>query len=163
MEQSQTSRGGLLSPGGWLLVGLLALGAYAFTHRVGRAPPEWGSDLAAAQEQASVEGRCVLIEFWLPGCTYCRIMESEVLPDDQVGRALTDWIPIRLDMTVERELANRFRVTGAPTFVALSPQGAEIERISGYQPANLFAGFLDRAQNASRSSGSASKSPTNPY
>ena len=150
------SRPGFRSVGGWLLVGLLALGAYSYTHRAGGAPPEWGSDLAAAQERASVEGRCVLIEFWLPGCTYCRIMESEVLPDDQVRQALADWIPIRLDMTQERELANRYRVTGAPTFVALGPQGAEIERITGYQPADLFAGFLDRTRKAAAKSRSTS-------
>ena len=149
-------RSGFRSMGGWLLVGLLAVGAYAFSHRVRGVPPEWGSDLAAAQERASVEGRCVLIEFWLPGCTYCRIMESEVLPDDQVRQALADWIPIRLDMTQERELANRYRVTGAPTFVALSPQGAEIERITGYQPADLFAGFLDRTRKAAAKSRSTS-------
>lgn len=162
MEQSQLGSG-FRSVGGWLLVGLLALGAYAFTHRVGGAPPEWGSDLAAAQERASVEGRCVLIEFWLPGCTYCRIMESEVLPDDQVRQALADWIPIRLDMTQERELANRYRIIGAPTFVALSPQGAEIERITGYQPADSFAEFLDRARLAVPTSVPTSKSPTDPY
>lgn len=147
MEETRL-RPGFRSLGGWLLVGLLMLGAYSFTHRVGGAPPAWGSDLAAAQEQASVEGRCVLIEFWLPGCTYCRIMESEVLPDDQVRQALADWIPIRLDMTQERELANRYRVTGAPTFVALGPQGAAIGRIEGYQPADRFAGFLDRSRKA---------------
>ena len=162
MEETRLSPG-FRSLGGWLLVGLLVLGAYSFTHRVGGAPPAWGSDLAVALEQASLEGRCVLIEFWLPGCTYCRIMESDVLPDDQVRQALADWIPIRLDMTQERELANRYRATGAPTFVALGPQGMEIDRITGYQPADLFAGFLDRARKAVPTSASTSKSPADPY
>lgn len=161
MEETRL-RPGFRSVGGWLLVGLLVLGAYSFTHRVGGAPPGWGSDLAAAQERASLEGRCLLIEFWLPGCTYCRIMESDVLPDDQVRQALADWIPIRLDMTQERELANRYRVTGAPTFVALGPQGREIDRITGYQPAEKFAGFLDRARKAVLTSASTSKATPEP-
>jgi len=133
----------------WVVLGLLMLLALVVVaRRTGVEVSSWETDLVAAQQRAAIDGRCLLIEFWLPGCTYCRIMEAEVLPDDRVHQALAEWIPVRLDMTRERELANRYRVTGAPTFVALSPGGEAIGRIEGYQPPERFAEFLNRARSA---------------
>ncbi len=89
--------------------------------------------------------RPMLIEFVMPQCRYCDHMDKEILARADVLDALRAFVPVRIDMLAERELAMRHGVEAAPTFVVISPSGAALARTEGYQPAEEFVRFLRSA------------------
>jgi thioredoxin-related protein len=108
-------------------------------------PPGWLVDLPSARAEAVASNRPMLIEFVMPQCHYCDHMDKEVLTRADVIDALRAFVPVRIDMLAERELAMQHGVEAAPTFVVVSPAGAALARSEGYQPAEEFVRFLRSA------------------
>jgi thioredoxin-related protein len=63
----------------------------------------------------------------------------EIHQDPAVVRALNEnFIPIRLEARSNLDLAQQYQVTRVPTTLLFSPQGEEIQRLSGFQPAGDY-------------------------
>ena len=82
---------------------------------------DWGDDLDDALRKASKGGRPVLVAFYMPGCTPCRFMDRTVLSDSDVKRALHNYVRVRLDATVQTDLARRYEVGATPTYAVVLP------------------------------------------
>jgi predicted DsbA family dithiol-disulfide isomerase len=72
-------------------------------------------------------------------------MKRQVLPRDDVKKALERFQTVQLDLRRNGRVADRFGVYGSPTFVILDPQGNKVSSAAGYQPADQFISFLQRA------------------
>ena len=127
----------------WLPLLLVAL--LFWLTRPAAPPAGWGDDYVAAVTEASSSDKHVLVAFYMRGCPPCHAMDRAVLPSKAVRAALVDYVPIRLDVDVERELANRFDVLATPTFAVIDGQGRLVARTEGYQPTDEFVRFLHRA------------------
>ena len=54
-------------------------------------------------------------------------------------RALNEnFIPIRLEGRGNLDLAQQYQVTGVPAILLFSPEGEEIHRFGGFQPAEEY-------------------------
>lgn len=76
------------------------------------------------------------------------MMKRQVLPRDDVKKALEKFQIVQLDVGRNGRVADRLEVLGAPTFVILDREGNKISSIAGYQPADRFISFLQRASAA---------------
>ncbi len=79
-------------------------------------------------------------------------MDRNVLPQKKVSLALQAFVPVRLDATRERELANRYNVYGTPTYAIVQPNGQLVAKCQGYHTAQEFVAFIDRATDRMASS-----------
>ncbi len=92
--------------------------------------------LAAAT--SAIAGDAVLVEFHSPGCGPCRAMQPVV--SELIARG----VPVRqVDVSAERTIAARYRITSTPTYVILR-EGREVTRLSGMQSIDSLREALNR-------------------
>ena len=121
---------------------------YFITIRPGSIPEGWGTDYQAARAEAArtagskSDGRKVLIAFYMAGCPPCAAMDRLVLSTAAVRSALEAFVPVRVDVDQDRELANHFEVFGTPTFAVVDADGRILAKCEGYQPVAAFIKFL---------------------
>lgn len=121
---------------------LVLIGVYFVAQRQVEPPPEWGHDFEKAMASAAKEDRPVVAAFYSEGCPPCAAMDRSVLRDEKVREELTDFVPVRVNMWREREIANRMGVMGTPTFLVVSATGQVRARCEGFQPVDDFIRFL---------------------
>jgi thioredoxin-related protein len=69
----------------------------------------------------------------------------ETHQDPAVVQALNErFIPIHLEARSNLDLAQQYQVTGVPTTLLFSPEGEEIHRFAGFQPAEEYLKELAR-------------------
>jgi thioredoxin-related protein len=129
------------------LIGLFVLiaGLYWIVGRPVQPPAGWGADVAVAMNKARAEGRRLLIAFHQPGCPPCAAMDRDVLGDSDVQKAIAPFVPVRVDVQKDSELANQLGVFGTPTYAVVDPDGTMVTRTEGFQPVEAFVRFLERA------------------
>jgi len=129
----------------------LALGALLITacgrQRGPAVRANWLTDFTAAQAQAKLENKLVLLDFtgsdW---CEWCIKMDEESL-DTTTFKTYADanLVLVELDFPAHKTLPpalaqqntalqGRFHVEGYPTFVVLGPDGKTLATLVGYQP-----------------------------
>ncbi|MGD1087897.1 MAG: thioredoxin family protein [Verrucomicrobiota bacterium] len=105
----------------------------------------WTADLPKALAQAKAENKIVLLDFtgsdW---CVWCIKFDDDVLSQPEFASyAKTNLVMVMLDFPnakpqsdsvkkANKDLQEKFKVDGFPTYVALTPDGKEIGRQIGY-------------------------------
>lgn len=94
-----------------------------------------GADLPALEraiDEALVQGRPVLLDFWGTACKACEEMERKTFPHPDVRRALERFtlIKVRMDLADRaiRPTQARFAIKGLPTYVILDPTEGSLSR-----------------------------------
>jgi thioredoxin-related protein len=106
----------------------------------------WVKDLATAQALAKQENKLVMVDLFTEWCHWCQELEKKVYPDARVVRLVREgFVAVKVDGEQNRKLVEQFKVEGYPTVVILEPGGSEIKRITGYEPAEVFAADLAEA------------------
>ncbi len=87
----------------------------------------WQPVLADGLEQATTEQKPVLIDLWATWCKNCLVMDKTTLASDDVTKALSGYVKIKLqaedlDQSPAREVLQRVRSSGLPTYVILKPK-----------------------------------------
>jgi TolA-binding protein len=102
----------------------------------------WIQSYEQALKQARQEGKLVLAYLYTDWCGYCKQMEAETFTDKAVIDEMSDsyvWLKLNAETDEEgRQLQERFNITGYPGMILLDGQGQEMERISGFVPAEAF-------------------------
>jgi thiol:disulfide interchange protein DsbD len=99
-----------------------------------------GADLDAKLAAAKAAGRPALVDFYADWCTSCKELEKYTFTDAQVTELLQAADLIRVDVTDDSALLERFGVVGPPTLLFFSKDGSEQRnrRIVGYVNAERF-------------------------
>ncbi len=126
---------------------------YFFVSRPVGHPAGWGEDFDAALQQAAAADKNIVVAFHSDGCPPCAAMDRTVLPSEAVQRSLGDFIPVRVNVAYNLELARRYFVQVTPTYAVLSPSGKLLARTDGYHTEEMFIAFLQQAHDVTRSSG----------
>jgi thioredoxin-related protein len=108
----------------------------------------WQTDLDAAIQEARQLHKPVLVSFTSPACTYCRQMETEVLPQPAVLAEIDKFIPVKVNAFVDTKTSTRYGVDALPAYVVLDSHGEVLGMIDGYRPASAFIRFLQYAASA---------------
>jgi thiol:disulfide interchange protein len=85
-------------------------------------------------EQATREGKPMLLFFTASWCEYCHQMAGEAFVQEQVVGLSQQFVCILIDADREPEVCRQFQVRGYPTVQFLSPWGAPLNRIIGKKP-----------------------------
>jgi len=68
---------------------------------------------------------------------------DKVLVQEQVYTLLNDhYVPVKINLDSEKDLARKYRVTGIPALLFLDSQGALLKRINGYVPVDNLVAVL---------------------
>lgn len=102
----------------------------------------WMHDYDQALRTASEQDKPVIAYLETDWCTYCRQMEQTTLIDRDVIESLgPKFVFVKLNAEKDArgiELQRRFEVDSYPGILILDRNGEEIDRISGYHPAEEF-------------------------
>ena len=94
---------------------------------------------------ARADDKPMLVDFTADWCPPCRELDGRTLVDPRVVATLTrNYVPIKIDVDDQAQLAKAFRVRDLPTLVLLAPNGEELSRVTGFQPPTAFRRWLIR-------------------
>ena len=99
-------------------------------------------DFAYAQELAKMRGAYLFIDFETTWCGPCKTMDQFVYTADRVVEAAKNVICVKVDGDKQRDLVDRFKVSGYPTLVLLNPEMQVIKKATGYQSVDNTVAFL---------------------
>ncbi|MFO1477248.1 MAG: thioredoxin family protein [Verrucomicrobiota bacterium] len=102
-------------------------------------PAGWSTNYTAASAEAVSNGKPLLLFFTATWCGPCKLMSRLTLSQPEVQDALRAAGRVAVDIDDQHDLSTRFGIEAVPTFVLLSPSGAELRRASGFQnPADFI-------------------------
>jgi len=104
----------------------------------------WGTDVEEALASAGQDNKLVLVEFYAPLAVWSEKLEDEIFTVMAVQDRLRQFILVRVNTDVQRDIAVRYEVEGLPTIVCLTPDGEVLDRIAGFFPAPDLCERLDR-------------------
>jgi len=114
---------------------------------------EWAESFEAAKARAAEAHQLLFVNFYATWCGRCQMLERNVFPKPEVADALSNWVKVKVDVDRQRQTAGQFRIYAMPTLVALSPQGEELERVTGYMDPSQFVGWLRKVEAKSKAQG----------
>ncbi len=130
----------------WVLaIGMVAFLAAMAIRQPAASTVEWRSDVQAALAEAGERRTGVLVWFTTDGCLYCRQMDERVFPDSDVAALIERFVPLKIDVSRDHPLAERFNVEAIPAFVVLSGSDEGVSGASGYHDVAAFTTFLKNA------------------
>jgi thiol:disulfide interchange protein DsbD len=101
-------------------------------------------------EEASAQGRHVMLDFYADWCISCKEMEAYTFTDPKVKQALADFVLLQADVTENSEqdqaLLAKFKLIGPPAILFFGPDRQEraAQRVIGYQDSATFIETLQR-------------------
>lgn len=101
-------------------------------------------------EEASAQGRYVMLDFYADWCISCKEMEAYTFTDPKVKQALADFVLLQADVTENSEqdqaLLAKFKLIGPPAILFFGPDRQEraAQRVIGYQDSSTFIETLQR-------------------
>lgn len=100
----------------------------------------WASDFASARSRAESDGKLVFVEFQESGCGNCSRMDALLYPAVTFEMTLLRMVPVRLDRTSGEgaALAARYEIPQSPGILVVSPGGALVFRMDGFDNAPAF-------------------------
>jgi thioredoxin-like negative regulator of GroEL len=106
----------------------------------------WQSDLRAARDLSAKTKKPVLAYFTAEWCGPCQEMRRSVFSDHAVADAASKFIPVRIDVDRQSQLAQQFQIEAMPTFVLISPSGQIIRSQMGAMDSRQFIRWLGSQQ-----------------
>ena len=101
----------------------------------------WGAD---AFERARAEGKMVLVDVGIEGCTACRWMYEDTYEDDEViARVRAHFVAVAVDADLRPDVGERYAAWGWPAIIVLTPDGTRVHAIRGNRRPRNFIPILD--------------------
>lgn len=87
--------------------------------------------------------RKFFVYFYSNNCGYCEKLEEESFADDRVADILnTHYIPVRVNIDNETQLAKQYHVMGVPDLRFLKTNGEDLARSPGYSSKTRIINLL---------------------
>ena len=102
----------------------------------------WRTDFAAATEEARRENKPVFAYFTAVWCGPCQTLRHTTWADKDVDAALRGYVPVKVDIDRSPDLAEKYRVSGVPTFAVLRNDGQVSKQVDGALPPEDFLRWL---------------------
>ena len=131
----------------WILpiavVAMSAIGIYR--GYANRQEQPWRHDLGKALAEAKAKNKLVLVDFNATWCGPCKMYRDSVFPNADFQNRAKDLILVDIDIDQQQALAMNYKVHGIPDIRVISPSGAELGKVVGFEEQELYSA-IDLAQ-----------------
>jgi protein disulfide-isomerase len=104
----------------------------------------WRTDFTAAASEAKQQGKPMVVYFTADWCGPCRQMKSKTWSDAAVASALESYVPVKIDVDKNSEVALKYRVTSIPRVQIINADGQPGASRIGYVSAAELSDFLGK-------------------
>jgi tetratricopeptide (TPR) repeat protein len=117
------------------------------TGRPGPGKAVWAASCAEARERAAKENKLVYVEFFKDECGNCHRMHQLLYPAVEFEMTLLRMVPVQLHLASKEatELQARYKIAEAPSVLIVSPKGALIFRVEGFDNDRVFYAHVHRS------------------
>lgn len=142
-----------------ITAGLLALIYFMTTCGSRQAPAkiEWLTSVDSALRIAAAADKPLMIDFMATWCPPCRAMEESTFSQKAVIERARDFIPVRIDVDKQPDVANKYRSNarkyggiGIPNLLFLTAQEDTLVHLIGFYPPDSLAQVMDSVKNVYR-------------
>ncbi len=105
----------------------------------------WLTDFDVALAKARSDGKQVVIDFFATWCGPCKMMERNTFTDAKVQQRMAGFVPLKIDVDRQPEIAQRYGIEGLPTTAVVDADGKPVARAVGYLDPDGFLKVLDAA------------------
>jgi thiol:disulfide interchange protein len=102
----------------------------------GRIP--WRTDFAAAKAESKQSGKPMLLYFTASWCGPCQSLKRTTWDDAGVETALREYVPVKVDIDEQPDLAEQYRVQAVPMYVVVLSTGEQRETSGALAPAEFL-------------------------
>jgi thiol:disulfide interchange protein len=102
----------------------------------------WRDDFAAAAAEARDSNKPIFAYFTASWCAPCETLKSTTWADRDVEAALRAYVPARIDIDRNTELADKYGVRGVPAFIVMGADGQPTKQTDGALPPAEFLRWL---------------------
>lgn len=113
---------------------------------------KWTYDVDDGLAQAKKRGKPVMVDFMAVWCPPCKAMEDSTFSDRAVVEKASAFVPVRIDIDEQREVASRYGALarkyggiGIPNILFLSADGTKLKHIVGYYGPKQLVAAMDSA------------------
>ena len=92
----------------------------------------WLHNFELAKTGAKNTGKLMLVDFWATWCGPCKRMDAEVWSAPEAEALKTNFIPVKVDIDIERALAQQYGIRTIPHVVLMNGDGEIVLEQNGY-------------------------------
>lgn len=107
---------------------------------------EWLTDYKAALAKAKAENKLVVVDFYATWCGPCKMLDQNTFTDQRVYRKMTEFVPLKIDVDQQREIAAQYGIRSLPTTAIIKADGQTVSGMIGFMDADRYLEFLDTAE-----------------
>lgn len=103
----------------------------------------WETDIEAAQKEAQLSGKMVLVELFSPQCVSCKNMEERTFSDPKVADYIAqNFAPVHYDVLANEDAMKQNHAGWTPTVTMQCPNGDDHRRFVGFLTPHKLIGEL---------------------
>jgi thioredoxin-like negative regulator of GroEL len=103
----------------------------------------WRDDFAAANRESVAVHKPVFAYFTAAWCEPCQSLRHTTWADAAVAKALSAYVPVKIDIDAHPDLAARYAPDAIPTFVVLKEDGSVVKSETGVLMPEEFLTWLN--------------------
>lgn len=105
---------------------------------------DWNRAIKEAKEQ----NKYLFVDAYTDWCYWCKVMDKKTFPDAAVAKLMKEkFVSLKLEMEHDYgvNVAMKYRVSGFPSFLILTPDGQLVRKLVGYIEAKQFVEELEKS------------------
>ena len=103
----------------------------------------WRDDYAGARNYAAQSGKLMMVDFTADWCGPCNYMKGTTWASPAVKEALKSYVPVRVDVDRNKELAKQFQISSIPHLFIVNADGRILREMAGAATADEFIEWIN--------------------